>query len=76
MTKNIVKLDCKNLNCPMPIVKIAKAFKTLAIGDSLEVTASDPAFKADLEAWVRKTGQKLESFKDGPEKVALITRVI
>ncbi len=76
MSKNIVKLDCKNLNCPMPIVKISKVFKTLNIGDSLEVTASDPAFKADVEAWVRKTGQKLEAFNDGKEKTALITRVV
>lgn len=76
MTKNIVKLDCKNLNCPMPIVKISKAFKTLAVGDSLEVTATDPAFRADVEAWVRKTGQRLESFNDGKEKTALITRIL
>ena len=69
------KLDCRNLNCPMPIVKIAKAFRALRTGQTLEVTATDPAFRADVEAWVRKTGQQLVKFEDGPVKVALIQKV-
>jgi TusA-related sulfurtransferase len=59
----------------MPIVKIAKAFRDLRTGQTLEVTATDPAFRADVEAWVRKTGQLLVKFEDGPVKVALIQKV-
>jgi len=68
-------LDCKNLNCPMPIVKIAKKMKQLSIGEILEITATDPAFRADVEAWVRKTGQSLEAFDDSSIKVAKIKKV-
>jgi len=59
-----VDLDCKGLNCPMPIVKISRAMKELQPGVTLTVTASDPSFKADVEAWVRKMNQKLTSFAD------------
>ena len=59
-----VDLDCKGLNCPMPIVKISRAMKELQLGTTLTVTASDPSFKADVEAWVRKMNQKLTSFAD------------
>jgi len=49
----------------MPIVKISKAMKVLAAGQTLEVLATDPAFKADVEAWVRKTGNVLQNLEGG-----------
>jgi TusA-related sulfurtransferase len=69
-------LDCKNLNCPMPIVKVSKSIKTMSVGDTLEISATDPAFKADIEAWVRKTGNELVKFTDGQTKIALIKKII
>ena len=69
-------LDCRNLNCPMPIVKIAKAIKTMDIDQTLEVTATDPAFKADVEAWIRKTGNEMVTFEDGAEKKALLKKTV
>lgn len=59
-----VDLDCKGLNCPMPIVKISRAMKEVQPGCTLTVTASDPSFKADIEAWVSKMNQRLMSFSD------------
>ena len=71
-----IQLDCKNLNCPMPIVKIAKAFRQLEVAQTLEVTATDPAFRADVEAWTRRTGNELLEFRDSPEeKVAVLKKV-
>ena len=59
----------------MPIVKISQAMKTMARGDSLLVQASDPAFKADLEAWVRRLGHRLLEFHDGPTQQAVIEKL-
>lgn len=73
MTKT--QLDCRNLNCPMPIVKVARTFKKMQIDDVLEVTATDPAFQADIEAWVRKTGNEILSFADGTEKIAILKKI-
>ncbi|MFM1904387.1 MAG: hypothetical protein RLZZ440_2287 [Planctomycetota bacterium] len=68
-----VDLDCQGLNCPVPIVRISRAMKELASGDTLTVTASDPSFQADIEAWVRKMGHQLESFaeNDGVQTAVL-----
>ncbi|MDD9945747.1 MAG: sulfurtransferase TusA family protein [Myxococcales bacterium] len=68
------QLDCKGLNCPMPIVKISKAIKKIGAGDRLEVEASDPAFQADVEAWSKKTGHALVEFTDGEVKRAVIEK--
>jgi len=59
-----VELDCGGLSCPVPIVRISRAMKELASGDTLTVTASDPSFQADVEAWVRKMGHYLDSFTE------------
>jgi TusA-related sulfurtransferase len=69
-------LDCRNMNCPMPIIKISQKFKSMNIGDSITVIATDPAFQPDVEAWVRKTENELVSFEDkGHEKVAVIKKL-
>jgi len=57
------QLDCRGMRCPMPIVKLSMAIKSLDAEAELTVTADDPAFRPDLEAWVRKTGNDLVSFE-------------
>ena len=68
-------LDCKNLNCPMPIVKISKQFRDMKIGQTLEVVATDPAFRADIEAWIRSTGNELITFEDGVVRKAVVKKI-
>lgn len=59
-------LDAKGLNCPLPILKARKALNTLAVGDILEVLATDPGSVKDFEAFCRQTGNELvTSTKDG-----------
>lgn len=67
-------LDCRGLRCPMPIVKIAEGFKKLEPGESLTVLATDPAFRADVEAWIRKTGNVMIDFSEGEIKKAVIQK--
>lgn len=59
-----LKLDCKGQSCPMPI-NISRAIKKMDLGQVLEVEATDPAFRADLEAWCKKLGHSLVSFVEG-----------
>lgn len=69
-------LDCRGMNCPMPIVRISQAVKSLAIGDTLTVVADDPSFQADVEAWVRMTGQRLRSFTTADTtRTAVVERI-
>ncbi len=52
-------LDCIGLYCPMPIVNTKQEIDKLAIGEILEVLADDPAAEEDLNAWAKRTGQKI-----------------
>jgi tRNA 2-thiouridine synthesizing protein A len=61
-----LKLNLEGLLCPIPIVKVSQAVKTLKIGDVLEATATDPGVLADIPAWTKSTGNELISIeKDG-----------
>ena len=35
-------LDCKGLQCPMPVIKTAQAIKNIEPGQVLELLATDP----------------------------------
>jgi len=54
-------LDCKELLCPGPIIKIARAIKTMAVGQVLEVLTTDPGSVPDIKAWAKQTGNELVS---------------
>jgi len=68
-------LDCKQLNCPMPIVRISQTMKQMSVDEILEVEATDPAFEADLNAWVNQMGHELVEFSGGPVQRAVIKKV-
>jgi tRNA 2-thiouridine synthesizing protein A len=52
-------LDCKGLRCPMPIVKLSKAIKSIAVGEVIELWTTDPTSVVDLEAFQKLTGHEL-----------------
>ncbi len=60
-TKATTTLDLRGLLCPLPVVKIAQAIKTVEIGGIVEATATDPGVLADIPAWARSSGNELVS---------------
>jgi TusA-related sulfurtransferase len=59
----------------MPIVRISQTMKTMHAGQTLEVTANDPAFSADVRAWVAKMGHALLALEAGDIQQAVIRKV-
>ena len=56
-----VTVDACGISCPGPILKLKDAMADLADGDCLEITATDPGFPRDAEAWCRTTGNRFVS---------------
>lgn len=56
--KSIIKVDACGIQCPGPILKLKQALDVLAVGQQLEVRATDAGFPRDAEAWCRTTGHK------------------
>ncbi|MFQ5886355.1 MAG: sulfurtransferase TusA family protein [Anaerolineae bacterium] len=57
-------LDCRGLLCPMPIIRISNAIRELEVGQVLEMVATDPGSKADMEAWEKHTGHEILDTKE------------
>jgi len=53
---NPQELDCRGLNCPLPVLKTKKALSTMKPGELLRVVATDPGSVADMAAFSRRTG--------------------
>lgn len=59
-TKN-VRIDACGLSCPGPIMKLKEAMDNMSDGERLEITATDPGFARDAEAWCNSTGNRFVS---------------
>lgn len=49
-------IDACGLSCPGPIMKLKSAMEKVELGNRLIVTATDPGFARDAEAWCQSTG--------------------
>ncbi len=52
-------LDFRGLLCPMPIINTKREMTSLAVGQVLEVLATDPGSRRDMPAFVKNTGNEL-----------------
>jgi tRNA 2-thiouridine synthesizing protein A len=52
-------LDARGLKCPMPVVKTSQEIKSIGVGGTLLVIATDPGSMADIQAWTKSTGNEL-----------------
>ena len=52
-------LDTKGLLCPLPVLRARKALKSMEVGDSLVIEATDAASPADFTAFCTATGDRL-----------------
>jgi TusA-related sulfurtransferase/peroxiredoxin family protein len=65
------RLDFRGRQCPEPILGLARHARTQP--GLVEVLADDPAFRADLDAWCRNAGARLERIElDGGTVRALV----
>ena len=54
----MITLDCRGQRCPLPVIALAKAMPTVAVGEVVRVLADDPAAANDIPAWCRMKGQE------------------
>ncbi len=52
-------IDCKGLNCPMPVIKTKKAIDEMEPGQVLKVEASDKGALNDMPAFAKRTGNEI-----------------
>lgn len=72
-TGQTITLDCMGLQCPGPIGRLTDAVTAAAVGDLIEISASDPGFPKDMEAWCRAKGHEL--LETRPVVGGILTRI-
>ena len=69
------ELDCRGLNCPLPVLKAKKTMDGMSSGDVLKMISTDPGSKNDISAWGKRTGNEVLGLKDeGGEFVYFIKK--
>lgn len=53
------ELDCKGMNCPLPILKTKKTMDGMNSGEILKMVATDPGSINDVNAFTKRTGHEL-----------------
>jgi tRNA 2-thiouridine synthesizing protein A len=70
MTKiNPVKVDAVGLICPEPIMLLHKAIHESKSGDVVELIATDPVAKKDVEKFCEFLDHKLISFEKNQDRL-------
>jgi tRNA 2-thiouridine synthesizing protein A len=70
------KLDCVGLYCPEPVFNTRLAIDEMEIGETIEVSADDPAAESDIHNLVKHLGQEIISTtKDGSTLKIVIKKI-
>jgi tRNA 2-thiouridine synthesizing protein A len=54
-------VEARGVLCPVPIIRLARAARTLPAGSIVELLSDDPAAEHDVPAWCRLRGHSLLS---------------
>jgi len=67
-------LDCRNLLCPMPVIRTQNALKELSEGELLEVTCTDPGTLSDIPTWCRINEHEVISTKEMGHEIIFVIK--
>lgn len=68
-------IDSRGSFCPGPLTDLFKAYRAAKLGDVLEVWATDPAAKSDIQAWTKRTGNDLLEIADETDYTRIVVQV-
>ena len=63
-----VTVDARGLQCPMPVVKVSQAIKSMDSGQLLEIVATDRGALSDIPAWASDMGHSLKEQFDADDE--------
>jgi TusA-related sulfurtransferase len=76
LIKATTVIDSRGTMCPGPITDLFRAFRNANIGDTLELWATDPAAKSDVQAWAKRSGNEVLALIDEKGYVKIQVRIL
>jgi tRNA 2-thiouridine synthesizing protein A len=68
-------VDSRGTSCPGPITDLFKAYRTAQLGDIIELLATDPAAKPDVQAWARRSGNEVLDVIEEKDHIRIIVKI-
>ena len=69
-------VDARGSPCPGPITDLAMAYRRAKVGDVIELLATDPGVKPDVQAWATKTGNRVVSIEDRDDAIVVVLEIV
>lgn len=70
----MTEIDATGLSCPMPVLRLQKALRDIALGGQIRLLASDPMAAIDVPHFCQEQGHKLiaSAAQDGPGDMRIL----
>ena len=69
-------IDSRGTMCPGPITDLFRAYRNSTVGDIIELWATDPAAKSDVQAWAKRSGNEVIGIFDEKGYTRLQVRIL
>ena len=69
-------LDCVGLYCPEPVFKTRLELDEMKVGETLEVSADDPAAESDIRSLIKNLKQELVSVVRKGDQVQIMIKKV
>ena len=64
------------MKCPKPLFDVHKMMKDIRGADVLRIMSDDPAFRLDIQAWCRRTGNELVELNQESDRLVAVIRKV
>ncbi len=76
VAKPTTVVDSRGTMCPGPITDLFRAFRNSSIGDVIELWATDPAAKPDVQTWAKRSGNEVLAIIDENGYTKIQVRIV
>jgi tRNA 2-thiouridine synthesizing protein A len=76
ITKPVTIVDSRGTMCPGPITDLFRAYRNSNIGDVIELWATDPAAKSDVESWAKRSGNEVVAINPEKDYLRIQVRIL
>ncbi len=67
------EINTQGLSCPVPLVHLARAIRTMQAGEVIQVTGDDPIFETGIRDFCEGNGYELLTTEYGEGRVVSIS---
>ncbi len=69
-------IDARGSPCPGPITDLSMAYRRATVGDVIELWATDPGVRPDVQAWAARTGNRVVSIDEQADKIVVVLEIL